>query len=230
MVALTQRLGRLTIRLLDEDVVVPGFPGGRLEVPFNPRELGIERSAQYAEVAIPGLDSQVLQWVRGEGDNLSLELFFDVTENMVEGVILDGNDVRRLYVAPLEQVLVQQPRLHAPPRVAVEWGPSMIVRRGVARSLSVTYDLFDGLGRPARGTARITIQQDTAATTQIAEAGLNSPDLSSYVVVREGDTLPAIAHREYRDATRWRAIARANRISDPLALAPGTELLVPKIL
>lgn len=230
MVALTQRLGRLTIRLLDKEVAIKGFAGGRLEVPFNPTELGIERSAQYAEVAIPGLDSQVLQWVRGVGDSVNVELFFDVTENMVEGVILDGNDVRRLYVEPLEQLLLQQPKLHAPPRIALEWGPNKVMARGVVRSLSVTYNLFDGLGRPARGTARLTVQQDTTATKQIAEAGLTSPDLSSYVTVRQGDTLPTIAQREYRDATRWRAIARANRIANPLTVEPGTELLVPKIL
>ncbi|MGW7310516.1 peptidase M23, partial [Streptomyces sp. NPDC054835] len=32
---------------------------------------------------------------------------------------------------------------------------------------------------------------------------------------------------EYGDATRWRVIAEANGIDDPMRLSPGTELLLP---
>lgn len=228
MASLTQRLGKLTIRLLD-GVTIKGFTGDRLEVPFNPTELGIERSTRWAEIAIPGLDAPVLQWVRGEGNTVNLELFFDVTENMAEGVLFDGDDVKRRWVAPLEMLLIQHPKRHAPPRVALEWGPTKILGSGVVQSLSATYDLFDGIGRPVRGRARITVRQETAADEQIAEAGLTSPDLTSIVTVRAGDTLPAIAQREYGDPTRWRAIASANRIADPLALQIGRELIVPKL-
>jgi nucleoid-associated protein YgaU len=42
-----------------------------------------------------------------------------------------------------------------------------------------------------------------------------------------GDTLAAVAFREYGDATLWRAIADANLIDDPLRVRPGTELLIP---
>jgi nucleoid-associated protein YgaU len=33
--------------------------------------------------------------------------------------------------------------------------------------------------------------------------------------------------REYGDATRWRAIAEANGIDDPMRLGIGEELLIP---
>jgi nucleoid-associated protein YgaU len=42
-----------------------------------------------------------------------------------------------------------------------------------------------------------------------------------------GDSLALLAWREYGDATAWRAIAEANGIDDPMALVPGTELVVP---
>jgi nucleoid-associated protein YgaU len=59
--------------------------------------------------------------------------------------------------------------------------------------------------------------------------GLMSPDKTNYVTVRDGDTLPAIAYREYGDATQWRPIATANDLSNPLALTPGASLVVPRI-
>lgn len=232
MASLTQRLGRLTIQIREDikQVEIPGFTRGVLEVPFNPTELSVERNTNYAEVTIPGLDAPVLQWVRGDGETVSFELFLDVTDDMVEGVILDGNDVRRKYVAPLERLMVQNAELHAPPRISLKWGPHSILSRGFVKGLQVTYKLFDGLGRPARATARLTVRQATPGEVQVAEAGLNSPDLNSVTVVIQGDTLPAIAQRLYRDATKWRAIAVANGISNPLALRAGTVLTIPKVV
>jgi nucleoid-associated protein YgaU len=46
-------------------------------------------------------------------------------------------------------------------------------------------------------------------------------------VVREGDSLPSIAYASYGSATRWRPIALANRIVDPLDLPAGRTLLIP---
>jgi nucleoid-associated protein YgaU len=45
--------------------------------------------------------------------------------------------------------------------------------------------------------------------------------------VSEGDRLDWIAYREYNDASEWRKIAEANRITNPLALQPGMVLVIP---
>jgi hypothetical protein len=220
--------GKLTILLLD-DVVVPGFTGRRFEALFNPTELTSERNTTFAEVAIPGLDSPVLQYVRGNGQTLNVELFFDLTDAMENGLVKDGSSVRSRYIVPLERLMLQHPELHAPPRVRLVWGANVLVRSAVAKSLSVTYSLFDLLGRPVRATAKLGFTLHTGASLQLAEMGLTSPDRTNVATVREGDTLPAIAHRAYGDATRWRAIAEANGLTSPLALVPGAALVVPKI-
>ncbi|MYW16669.1 LysM peptidoglycan-binding domain-containing protein, partial [Streptomyces sp. SID2955] len=49
---------------------------------------------------------------------------------------------------------------------------------------------------------------------------------STHTVVA-GDSLAMLAWREYGDPTAWRTIAEANGIDDPMALVPGTELVVP---
>ncbi|MGA2394552.1 MAG: peptidoglycan-binding protein, partial [Candidatus Lustribacter sp.] len=43
---------------------------------FNPTEMQFQKSAQIAEIAIPGLDSPLLQFVRLQDEKLNLELFF----------------------------------------------------------------------------------------------------------------------------------------------------------
>src|SRR6478672_5659456 len=51
-----------------------------MTVKYAPAELTIAKSAQFAEIAIPGLELPVLQFVRGEATTLSMDLFFDSTE------------------------------------------------------------------------------------------------------------------------------------------------------
>jgi nucleoid-associated protein YgaU len=46
-------------------------------------------------------------------------------------------------------------------------------------------------------------------------------------VVREGDTLSAIAKRVFGDERQWVVIARANAIEDPQALRVGQRLTIP---
>lgn len=52
--------------------------------------------------------------------------------------------------------------------------------------------------------------------------------LHSHVVV-DGDTLQGVAYRAYGDATRWRVIAEANSIDDPIHLRRGDVLSIPVV-
>jgi nucleoid-associated protein YgaU len=47
--------------------------------------------------------------------------------------------------------------------------------------------------------------------------------------VRRGDSLTSIAAEVYRNPALWRVVAEANRIDDPLRLAAGTKLSIPKL-
>ena len=47
--------------------------------------------------------------------------------------------------------------------------------------------------------------------------------------VQPGETLDRISAKYYGDSTRWRQIASANGISDPLALRNGSLLSIPRV-
>ena len=59
----------------------------KVSVQFNPAELSLNKTAQLAEIAIPGLDAPVLQFIRGGTETMTLDLFFDTTQ--------DGSSVTR---------------------------------------------------------------------------------------------------------------------------------------
>ena len=58
-----------------------------IPVGFNPEEYTVEGGSQFAEFAIAGLPVPPVQYVRGTGRTLRVELFFDTTA--------DWSDVRR---------------------------------------------------------------------------------------------------------------------------------------
>lgn len=67
-----------------------------------------------------------------------------------------------------------------------------------------------------------------SSSTASASAAAPAPAEREYTVV-SGDSLSAIAKREYGDASKWHAIYEANRdtIQNPDLIHPGQKLRIP---
>jgi hypothetical protein len=187
-----------------------------VDVLFNPTEYGIDRGATYAELPVPGLAMPLLQFVRGETETLSLELFLDATSR--RGTVEEDLEKLRGFVRIHEE-------LHAPPVCAFVWGD--VSFEGVVTSLREKFSLFREDGRISRARVTLSMKSYRAAEVQQREINPSSPDRSRLHVVREGDRLPAIATAAYGDPRQWRLIATANAIERPRFLAPGQALRIP---
>jgi len=75
----------------------------------------------------------------------------------------------------------------------------------------------------------LSLKKYEAVEVQLREMGLQSPDRTRVRVVREGETLTAIAAEAYGNSRLWREIAVANDIDRPRFVAPGTPLRIPAI-
>lgn len=117
--------------------------------------------------------------------------------------------------------------LHAPPIVQFIWDTEIF--QGVIDTMSVNYLLFSPDGVPMRAEMAMTLIAYRPVEVQIAERPRNSPDVEKSVAYRRGDRLDLIAAGVFQDPARWRDIARTNGIADPRRIAPGTQLLVPRI-
>jgi nucleoid-associated protein YgaU len=186
---------------------------------FNPTEYQIQKSNTFAEIAIPGLESPPIQFIRGAAETLSVELLVDTSDTL--------ENVREKYVDKLRNLLRINSELHAPPIVRFIWDKDVF--RGVLESLDVTYVLFDPQGVPLRARLKAKLKEYRPVEVQVRDQEMHSPDVDKHYVVRRGDTFSSIAGALYRDPTLWREIARANGIADPRRLAPGRELRVPRL-
>ena len=217
--------------------------GAEVKVPvqFNPTELSFEKSVQFAEIEIPQLNAPLQQFVRGNAERLTVELFFDTTDE--SGGAEKARPVTEL-TDPVYALTRTIPDDHAPPIVTFYWGkrgfPGHKVPeafgsqrrtsfRGVVESVNQRFTLFSADGVALRARLTVTMREYIALHDHFPQANPKSPDRSHSHVLKEKETLSSVAWLLYRRPGDWRAIASANAIEDPRRIDPGLRLTAPRI-
>jgi len=210
----------------------PGAESGQVvEVQFNPTEYTLTKGNQLAEIPIPGLDQPILQFVRGQTETLTLDLFFDSTEDGTGSTakpVTERTD--RFY-----DLIKIDSSSHAPPVLLFSWGGKAFpgrrernVFKCIVASVRQQFTFFSPTGVPLRAKLTVELREYKSLADQIRQLNLLSADHTKAHVVVEGETLSSVSYGAYGDPTEWRRIADVNAIEDPLAVAPGTILRVPR--
>jgi nucleoid-associated protein YgaU len=216
-----------------EKLTIKPEEGEPITVCFNPERYTLNKGVQIAEIAIPGLDSPVLQFVRGQNEKITLELFFDTTTHgMVDNVKDVREETKKIY-----HLLKINKKTHAPPRCTLLWGEggqlfsfdSFPEPQCVLESVSEEFNLFSPSGVPLRAKLNVTFREYKSIEDQIKEINKESSDRTKIFEVERGQTLSQIAWLEYQDPNEWRRIAEANKIENPRLLTPGSKLRIPRI-
>jgi hypothetical protein len=210
-----------------------------IDVQFNPTEFTLDKSVQLADINVPGLDAPLVQFIRGQGEKLTMDLFFDTTERgMGAGATSVTTLTDQIYgLAKIE------PGGHAPPICSFLWnsefpGSDLSPQLGnqrrtdfqcVVESVKQKFTLFSPEGVPLRATLTVSFREYKTLDQQLSQLNLNSPDRTQSHVVQGGETLAGIAAQHYNLPGQWRRIADQNAINDPRRLTPGTFLQIPPI-
>jgi nucleoid-associated protein YgaU len=190
----------------------------KFNVQYNPDKYSIEKSAAWEE---KGKQAD-LQYGGAARKSISLEFFFDT--------YAARKDVRTEYVqkllALMEPTVSTSGGKKRPPILLLSWGGFAF--RSVLEKLSQNYTMFSESGVPVRAVVNATFKQYSTAE----EGSRNNPvgDPTKTHRVTQGETLSAIAEREYSDPGLWRIIADANRLADPRRLEPGMLLVIPALI
>jgi hypothetical protein len=208
--------------------------GTQLHCWFNPKEYSISKSSTFNPKAAPGKDFPTMQYGGGQPASLTVDLLFDAFKPEVpEGHVMG-------IAAELWKLLQVKPgggKRGRPPQVEFKWGKAWTFKSFV-ESLTIQYLRFAPSGAPTRMLAKLKLKQAEREMLPASSAGGTNPrgqnpttvglaGLATHVV-RDGDTLQSIAFAHYEDPTRWRQIAEANGIDDPMRLRRGTNLTIPR--
>jgi len=229
-------------------VLVPQWgphKGKPIYVQYNPNEFSLDKGVQLAEINIPGLDAPLQQFIRGQAEKLTVELFFDTTDDGM------GKRVKSVteYTDQISMLAKIESDSHAPPVVTFCWNDSfpggLVPAKtseaggksnqsrtsftGVVESVRQKFTLFNPDGVPLRATVNLTLREYRTLPEQLKQLNRNSPDKSHSHPLQAEETLSAIAGRYWRRSDAWRHIADENEIEDPRRVEVGRVLNIPVI-
>lgn len=198
-----------------------------IAVLFNPAEYSFERSNSYKALPVPGLGSPLVQFVNGEADVLTMDLFLDDYTDPEGPTSRERKESRPLLdrVRDISRLLEIDRDLHAPSPVRFNWGPMEFT--AVIEKLSRKVTMFHPDGTPARATLSVTFKEYRTLRRQLEQPRRESADKTKRRIVVGNDDLALIAYREYGDVREWVRIAEGNDLDDPREITAGDWLMLP---
>jgi hypothetical protein len=196
---------------------------GEVKFQFNPDQFSVTKTAAWNnKPAQAAKQASMPEFTGSEPRSMSVDIFLDATGTPPRNIVADVDLLFSCCTPAAESLTKNRP---SPPFVLFGWGSTMQFEACV-RKVTVKYTMFKQDGTPIRATATLDLEEIPKATgRQNPTSGALAAQRTHTVV--QGDSLASIAYAEYGDPSKWRAVAMANGIDDPMRLVHGTSLLLP---
>jgi Contractile injection system tube protein/LysM domain len=195
--------------------------GDSIECAFNPQTYTITKANVWTYKPTQGRDLPDPEFGGGLPMTYKLALLLDASLQGPDASVKD--DANKLMQA-------MHGNGSAPKFITFSWG-SVKLPKAAPMSISIQYAMFHANGEPVRAFVDLELAQ-AEPTSPVGQAqnptSRGTAGLRSHII-QGGDSLQSIAYAVYRDPTKWRAIAEANRIDDPLRLPRGSSLTIPRL-
>lgn len=210
---------------LEEDLVTEKSGFVPIEVQFNPETFKVTyaNEVKQPEGGNQAAGTSGMQFVGAGTTKLALTLWFDVTAVTKEPL----DDVRRL---TKEVIYFMTPRASqrdasklVPPGLRFVWGN--FVFDGMVEGLEESLEFFSPNGKPLRASITLTVGQQKILVASFKEPNKAGPRAGQrpFTPAPKGKSLQDMAAADGKGGD-WQGIASANKIEDPLRLAPGTPI------
>jgi hypothetical protein len=202
--------------------------GESIKCMFNPAELTIAKANSWAAGEAKGVNAPELRFQTGQSGTMTMSLMLDTTDKGTDVTDYTNRLLALMRVDPTLPASDPQSNSGRPPWVEFHWG-NLHSFKAVVERLQMKFTYFASDGTPLRAKADITLKQYSDEQVWGPQNPTSrTPAPHSLHQVQPGETLDRIAAVYYRDGTRWRMIAEANRIIDPLAMPVGAVLVIPE--
>lgn len=200
----------------------------KIEFMFNPQDLEFSKSTKWGDNPTPGSNAPQLQFDRGESVQFSLTALFDSTADG-KPVTKITDELYKLTVTDKSIKGTKEDRNMArPPWVQFHWG-KMRSFKAVVTKLDLKFTYFTADGTPLRATATMSfLQYSDEGNLAPQNPTSGTPNPGQIRRVESGQYLDTLADEIYGDSSKWRSIADANGIDDPIAIPTGRVLIIPE--
>lgn len=192
-------------------------------VMLNPTKFGHKENTQFSDEKALGEIGNRKRYSSKGDEKIDLEIIIDGT-----GVVTDDASITvETELAALAAMFSYDGDVHEPKHSRLVWGTFIFFGR--LENMGVDYTLFKPSGEPLRAKVNLSFVRFMTDEEESKAANRSSPDLSHLVEIRQGDSLPLLCHRIYKDSQYYMDVARVNGIDNFRALTPGDKLLFPPL-
>jgi hypothetical protein len=203
--------------------------GAKIECLYNPQTVSLGGGNSWISHSRPGGSVSRLQYGGASNGWLRLDLVFDTTAT---GTAVTEHTEKVLKLLEVDESLPgTDPALSngRPPTVTFHWG-NLHSFTAVMSEVQLAFTYFSSTGKPLRAEAQVSLlQYEPGAAWGPQNPTSGTPKPHRVHRVQPGETLDRISARYYGDSTKWRLLANANALEDPLAVRPGVLLTVPRL-
>ncbi len=191
---------------------------------FNPDTVAITEAINWGEQSAAGSEGIQTEFINTRGRTFSIDIMLDGTGVNTNGVKIPVTAQVLLFRLATTKI---DGTNHRPNHLILQYG--LIIVHCILTTSTVTYTMFDMFGLPIRAKISASFAEVTPTGFMAALAMLSSPDLTHNVEVKEGDLLPLLTHKIYKNQKYYLQVAKANKLKNFRALKKGSTLIFPPI-
>jgi hypothetical protein len=207
--------------------IMTGKP--QINCQFNPETIKVKRSNTWETLKMPGKGVKMANFTGSQAGDFEIDkLIFDTTDT---GKPVTKTTDKLLALLDRDSAVKgTSPNTNnaRPPTVKFHWG-QLVSFECYVESVEVELTYFSSAGVPLRAEVNITLKQFKEDQTKKQNPTSGTPHPHRVHRMLPGETLDRISSHYYGDPNRWRALASANGIEDPLSVRPGSLLVIPEI-
>ncbi len=201
--------------------------GDTFKVQINPKSISLNDTMEYYDQKPPGVNGSSPRFKAIGPQCLKIDFVLDGTGVVSLPVAPLGKSVKK-QITELKNVVSYSGKEHEPFFLQVRWGDN-IKFNGRLKTMNVEYTLFKPSGDPLRAKVNLEFSSYSSAQTLAKMADDTSPDLTHMITVKEGDTLPLLCYKVYKDSSYYVQVAEVNGLDSFTKLKPGTRLSFPPL-
>ena len=199
---------------------------GEFSTLMNPEKYTYNYKIETDETQAAGTSTVSPKFSKKLPENLELDFVFDRSgvingfESTKDGIVDDIEKFKKV-------ILDYNGTEHKPNYLIISWGTLLF--KGALTEMNVEFKLFKPDGTPIRAIAKAKFQGFVEDNLRAAKENNQSPDLTHYRTVKEGDTLPLMTFHIYGDSKYYLEVAKANSIMNFRKLKTGQRIFFPPL-
>lgn len=227
-------LVKMKIIAYSDDEFKDEVADGAYTAQVNPEKYTFKYKVEQNEDQAPGTSATQIKFSKIKPEEMGFQFLFDSTgvipanagspdatvSNSEDGIIGKIEHFKKV-------VLSYNGEVHQPNNLKLIWGELLF--KGKLTEMDIEFKLFRPDGTPIRAIANAKFKGSMENELRVAKENAQSPDVKHTRTIADGDSLPFLTYRIYKNPDYYLEVARANNLTNFRKLRTGDQLQFPPV-